>query len=84
VGIVFRKTDPAIANKTADRAAQMFLDDGDGVVIRGEIEPWYSVEKKQFHLTRKAAKELLTKVLHTYSDRESKPFEKYFFIIDRS
>lgn len=78
VGIVFRKTDPTAGNKTACCAAQMFLDDGDGVVIRGEIGPWYSPENGQFHLTRKAAKELLTKVLHTYSDLEGKPLREIF------
>lgn len=78
VGIVFRKTDPIAADETACCAAQMFLDDGDGVVIRGEIGPWYSPKKKQFHLTRKAAKELLTKVLHTYSELEGKPLREIF------
>jgi hypothetical protein len=78
VGIVFRKNDPAVANKTACCAAQMFLDDGDGVVIRGEIGPWYSPENGQFHLTRKAAKELLTKVLNTYIDLEGKPLREIF------
>lgn len=78
VGIVFRKTDPTVGNKTACCAAQMFLDDGDGVVIRGEIGPWFSPENGQFHLTRSAAKELLTKVLHTYSDLEGKPLREIF------
>jgi hypothetical protein len=78
VGIVFRQTDPTEKNKTACCAAQMFLDDGDGVVIRGEIGPWYSPENGQFHLTRKAAKELLTKVLRTYSDLEGKPLTEIF------
>ncbi len=78
VGIVFRKTDPTAGNKTACCAAQMFLDDGDGVVIRGEIGPWYSPENGQFHLTRKAANELLTKVLNTYADLEGKPLREIF------
>jgi hypothetical protein len=78
VGIVFRRTDPTIGNKTACCAAQMFLDDGDGVVIRGEIGPWFSPEKGQFHLTRSAAKELLKKVLDTYSELEGKPLREIF------
>jgi hypothetical protein len=78
VGIAFRKTDPSDENNTACCAAQMFLDDGDGVVIRGEFGPWFSPEKEQFHLTRSAAKELLTKVLHTYDDLEGKPLREIF------
>ena len=79
VGIVFRKTDPVIANQTACCAAQMFLDDGDGVVIRGETGPWFSPEKKQFHLTKTAATQLLTKVLKTYDDLEGKqPLREIF------
>ena len=78
VGIVFRKTDQIWGNKTACCAAQMFLDDGDGVVIRGEIGPWFSPEKGQFHLTRSAAKKLLTKVLKTYSELEGKPIREIF------
>lgn len=78
VGIVFRKTDPTAAEKTACCAAQMFLDDGDGVVIRGETGPWYSPKNGQFHLTRKAANELLTKVLSTYTDLEGKPLREIF------
>lgn len=79
VGIVFRKTDPTFADKTACCAAQMFLDDGDGVVIRGEIGPWFSPERGQFHLTRPAARELLAKVLKTYSELGGrKPLREIF------
>lgn len=78
VGIVFRRTDPVFHNKTACCAAQMFLDDGDGVVIRGEIGPWFSPEKGQFHLDRSAARDLLTKVLDTYSQLGGKPLREIF------
>lgn len=78
VGIVFRKTDSTWGNKTACCAAQMFLDSGDGVVVRGDYGPWYSPERKQFHLNRKSAKKLLKKVLETYSQLEGKPLKEVF------
>jgi hypothetical protein len=66
IGIVFRRTDSAVGNRTACCAAQMFLDSGDGVVFLGQYGPWYSPEKNQFHLTPDAAKQLLSGVLQTY------------------
>ena len=78
VGIVYRRTDPVIGEKTACCAAQMFLDTGDGVVIRGDYGPWFSEEKKEFHLTREAAHNLLFKVLNTYQELEGKPLMEVF------
>lgn len=78
VGIVYHKTDPIIGNKTACCAAQMFLDTGDGVVIRGEYGPWYSPDTGQFHVPKETAQKLLTKVLDTYSLLEGKPLREIF------
>lgn len=77
VGVVFRKTDISQGSQTACCAAQMFLDDGDGVVIRGDTGPWFSKDKG-FHLTKEAAKELLSTVLSTYSDLGGKPLKEVF------
>jgi hypothetical protein len=78
VGIVFRKIDGASGDRTECCAAQMFLDDGDGLVIRGDIGPWFSPSMKQFHLTKTAARELLAKVLDTYSELGGKPLREIF------
>jgi hypothetical protein len=78
VGIVYHKTDQIIGNKTACCAAQMFLDTGDGVVIRGEYGPWYSPKTAQFHVPKEVAQELLAKVLSTYSSLEGKPLREVF------
>ena len=56
IGIAFRRTEDG---KTACCAAQMFLNDGDGIVFLGDFGPWYSPEKEQFKLSRQAAKRLL-------------------------
>jgi len=78
VGIVYRMVDPILGENTACCAAQMFLDTGDGVVIRGDYGPWYSDKTRQFHLNKEAAYNLLSKVLTTYSELEGKPLREIF------
>ena len=78
VGIVYRRVDFNLGNRTACSAAQMFLDTGDGVVVRGDFGPWYSEKNNEFHLTKEAAKLLLKKVLSTYESLEGKPLKEVF------
>lgn len=75
IGIAFRRTDD---NDTACCAAQMFLNDGDGIIFMGEFGPWYSPKSKQFHLDKEAASKLLEGVLKTYSDLEGKELKEVF------
>lgn len=75
VGIAFRLTGEG---NTACCAAQMFLNTGDGVVFLGQFGPWYSEKKKQFHLTKSAAKHLLEGVLKTYADLGGKELTEIF------
>ena len=74
IGIAFRRFD----KQTACCAAQMFLDTGDGVVFLGKYGPWYSPERRQFHLDRSAAHELLHGVLTTYNELEGKTLTEVF------
>jgi hypothetical protein len=78
VGLVFRRTDGLYGNQSAACAAQMFLDDGDGVVLRGDPGPWYSAKDKQFHLSKDAAHDLLARVLGTYREQFGKPLKEVF------
>lgn len=78
IGLAYRLKDPARASRSACCAAQMFLDSGDGVVFLGEYGPWYSPERRTFHLARGAAKRLLQGVLKTYNDLEGKPLREIF------
>lgn len=66
VGLVFKQTDPLGSQNNACCAAQMFLASGDGVVFRGALGPWYTPSKKEFHLTREAAKSLLSVIVDAY------------------
>jgi hypothetical protein len=75
IGIAFRLAED---ERTACCAAQMFLDSGDGIVFLGEYGPWWSEEKKSFHLTRQAAEKLLSGVLTTYADLDGRPLKEIF------
>lgn len=66
IGLAFRRAQDDTHGDTAVCAAQMFLEDGDGVVFKGEFGPWYSEDAGDFHLTGKAAESLLHGVLQTY------------------
>lgn len=76
VGIAFKRTSQS--GRTACSAAQMFLDDGDGVVFLGDYGSWYSPYDKQCHLTRDAARRLLAGVLETYAEQHGKPLKEVF------
>lgn len=81
VGLVF-KLIPNHPDGYACCAAQMFLSEGDGVVFRGANGP-YLTDKKDFHLTRNSAKELIEKVLETYKSRFN-DYPKELFIHGRT
>jgi hypothetical protein len=76
VGLVYKNL-PNDPNDHACCAAQMFLNEGDGVVFRGANGPWKTGED-DFHLTPEAAKALLTKVLETYTDKHRAPPKELF------
>lgn len=76
VGVAFKDTEERDQNACA--AAQMFLDDGDGVVFLGDYGRWYSPTRGEYHLTKDAAKKLLSGILKTYSDLHGKPLREVF------
>lgn len=69
LGLVFKKIEYNDDNQNACCAAQMFLDNGDGMVFRGNIGPWWIKENKEFHLHKEAAKDVLTKSLTSYYEK---------------
>jgi len=78
VGLVYHRKDYTTESSTACCAAQMFLDTGDGVVIRGNFGPWYSPQSKQLHLNQEEAKDLLTRVLETYRELHGQTLSEVF------
>ncbi|MEX2299142.1 MAG: hypothetical protein WD715_17125 [Dongiaceae bacterium] len=76
VGLVYKLL-PGDAQGHACCAAQMFLNEGDGVVFRGANGPWRT-DEDEFHLTPEAATALLKKVLDTYADKHNGPPAELF------
>ena len=66
IGLVFKRDDRSGDSKAACCGAQMFLDSGDGVVFRGAVGPWYNADTNTYHLSRTAARELVSLALNTY------------------
>jgi len=78
IGISFRRTNVESDSRTACCAAQMFLDSGDGIVFLGDEGPWYSPQEKQYYLSKKAAYNLLSGILKTYSDMGGEYLKELF------
>lgn len=78
IGIAFRRSSDDARNRTACCAAQMFLDSGDGIIFLGDEGPWYSPDDHQYHLSKKAARNLLKGILKTYEDLEGKKLREIF------
>jgi hypothetical protein len=66
VGLVYKRNGLTNDTRQACCAAQMFLSNGDGVVFRGAIGPWYQEDRRQFHLDFRAAKNLIDMVVAEY------------------
>jgi len=69
IGLVYKRDERYSDPKSACCAAQMFLDSGDGIVFKGDVGPWYSKKKGEFHLNRAAAKELVKIAVKTYHNK---------------
>jgi hypothetical protein len=78
VGIVFKQDQRNRDVRNACCAAQMFLDSGDGIVFKGAVGPWYNPARGDYHLTQKAAKELMDLAVASYSQKFSKPPDELF------
>jgi len=69
VGLVYKKTNDSGRPKWSVCAAQMFLSDGEGVVFRGALGPWYNPDTKEYHLDEAAAQRLVAMVVEEYRRR---------------
>lgn len=78
VGLVYKNAEHGADTKRACCAAQMFLTDGDGVVFRGALGPWYNVDTKEFHLDRAAARDLAKMVVGEYTNQYGSPPRELF------
>lgn len=84
IGLVFKIDERQLCSKYACCAAQMFLDSGDGMVFKGAVGPWYNEDTKEYHLTKEAAFELLTKALNSFAKSNAQKMPKEMFIHGRT
>ena len=76
IGMVYKSL-PNDPDGHACCAAQMFLNEGDGVVFRGANGPWKTGDR-EFHLKPRAARELMELVLETYIETHGAPPAELF------
>jgi hypothetical protein len=84
LGLVFKQDNSETDPRNACCAAQMFLDSGDGVVFKGSVGKWYSPETKQYHLSRTAAKEIVSLAIKAYETKNSGVVPTELFIHGRT
>jgi hypothetical protein len=78
VGLVYKVSDLASDARHACCAAQMFLSDGEGIVFRGALGPWYHTDTRQFHLDGPSAKNLIEMVTAEYKLQHNVPPSELF------
>ena len=78
IGLVFKQDQNSKDPRSSCCAAQMFLDDGDGVVFKGAVGPWHTLGRGDFHLTYEAAKQLITIALVAYQEKKGCPPKELF------
>jgi hypothetical protein len=71
IGLVFKLfPDSRDSGKKACCGAQMFLDNGEGLVFRTLPGEWYNPVTKQFHLTEEASETLIARIIAAYRARD--------------
>ena len=80
VGLVYKRTDLTTDARHACCAAQMFLTNGEGVVFRGALGPWFHADTKQFHLDTSAAEKLVQVVIEEYRHQHNNELPRELFI----
>lgn len=79
LGLVFKQDEKNADPRASCCAAQMFLDSGDGVVFKGAVGPWHTPGRGDFHLSHKAARELVTLAIKSYKQKkDGKPPKELF------
>lgn len=78
VGLVYKRQNQGETSRHSVCAAQMFLSDGEGVVFRGALGPWFHPDTKQFHLDQEASARLVGTVLNEYKSRHGQNPKELF------
>jgi hypothetical protein len=78
IGLVFKQDPTGGGRANACCGAQMFLDSGDGLVFRGAMGPWWSPDRKEYHLSQEAAEQLARLVVSEYTKQHGAPPRELF------
>jgi hypothetical protein len=79
IGLVFKRDEKNRDPRSSCCAAQMFLDSGDGIVFKGAVGPWHTPGRGDFHLSRRAARELVEVAVKSYKGkRDNEPPKELF------
>ena len=78
LGLVYKKFNYSNDARNACCAAQMFLDNGDGTIFRGELGPWYNPKTKEYHLNSNEARSLIMKAVESYRAKMNKNPKELF------
>lgn len=84
LGLVFKQENAESDPRNACCAAQMFLDSGDGVVFKGSVGKWYAPETRQYHLSKEAAREIVSLAIKAYAEKNGGERPKELFIHGRA
>ncbi|MGG5809165.1 argonaute/piwi family protein [Falsiroseomonas sp. CW058] len=79
VGLVFKHV-PDGPETHACCGAQMFLASGAGTVFRGAMGPWRSKDRREFHLSRAAAADLIGVVVEEFRAKHDGEAPKELFV----
>ena len=71
LGLVYKKINKSKDTSNACCAAQMFLDNGDGTVFKGELGKFYREKTKEYHLDPENAKSLLIQAINSYYEKNN-------------
>ncbi|WP_128931675.1 argonaute/piwi family protein [Bradyrhizobium zhanjiangense] len=80
MGVVFKRLTKPQGDKNACCGAQMFLEDGNGMVFKGALGPWYSEDKRECHLDREESRKFLERAIHSYADEHDKKPPREIFV----
>lgn len=68
IGLMFKRLNRTEGKRNACCGAQMFLEDGNGMVFKGALGPWYSEDTRECHLNEHEAGRLLGLAIASYAD----------------
>ena len=84
LGLVFKKFQNKINDNMVCSAAQLFLQDGDGTVFRGNNGLWIGENSNEHHLDEKEAFNLLNLALNDYRENNNGTYPRELFIHGRA